>query len=119
MKIRGKINSKSKVGNKIVKTKRNKAGDIKKVKTITKVSNKSGSDYYSGIKRIDVQKPGKYGEGLRNKSTKYRKTRNANNIGNILGTAGAVGYFADMASYGPISKVMSRVASTYKNKKRK
>ena len=117
MKIRGKINSKSKVGDKIVKTKRNKAGDIKKVKTITKVSNKSGSDYYSGIKRIDVQKPGKYGEGLRNKSTKYRKTRNAKNIGNILGTAGAVGYFADMASGGPIQKGMQRVVNKlYKRK---
>ena len=83
------ITSKSDIGDKKVITKYDRFGDVKKVKTITKVSSeKNEGDLakkaYTGVKRIDVVKPGKYGDDPMPRS-RYKKTKTFSNVFTNIG----------------------------------
>mgnify|MGYP003140087230 CR=1 FL=1 len=109
-----RINTKSKVGDKETITKYDKSGNIKKTKTITKVSDEasdghhsllSNSPAYTGVKRIDVEKPGKYGDKpiVRSRYKKMKTFKDAASnvagrltqgvMGTLLGNAVSKGAF--------------------------
>tara|TARA_Y100000114_G_C11607538_1_gene253484 strand:+ start:87 stop:509 length:423 start_codon:yes stop_codon:yes gene_type:complete len=111
-----RINTKSKVGDKETITKYDKSGNIKKTKTITKVSDERNEGHhglldnpsaYTGVKRIDVEKPGKYGDEPMVRS-RYKKMRTfkdaASNVGGRLSQIVGFSLIGNAASKGAFRK---------------
>lgn len=111
-----RINTKSKVGDKETITKYDKFGNVKKTKTITKVSDETSDGHtgflnnpsaYTGVKRIDIEKPGKYGDEPMVRS-RYKKMRTfkdvSSNVGKRLSQAAMGALLGNAASKNTFTK---------------